>query len=231
MAGAFVVSTTEVLGANGGTTATPIDTSGANLLIVMIADYGAGSGGTLSDSKSNMWNALTVQMETSNSTRGRLYYAENAVVDSAQTFTYTGTGIYAAIGVMAFSGALTSSAFDQQNGDNTDPDPAGTTMATGSVTPSEDGEILVAGISLEIGPNTISVDSSFTGLIQVNHGVNNEGLGMSYLIQTTAGAVDPTFSWSTNSQSAAVIATFKISTSPPPPAGAGVFRSAIIGSA
>ncbi len=78
-------------GVNGGdTTGTPIDTTGANLLIFGVS-YLDGSAPTISDSKSNTWTALTATLP---STSGdiRIYYAKNPTVGAGHTFSATGTG-------------------------------------------------------------------------------------------------------------------------------------------
>jgi hypothetical protein len=150
-----------------------------------------------------MWFGLTLQANSS--IQCKIYYAKNATVGSGHTFTFDGTAVYPSIGIMAFSGSDTTSPFDQENGAEN----AGTTsLQTGSVTPSTNAQILVAALGFNTA-NTISVNSSFTGLIQQNFTGGVEGMAMAYLIQTTAGAVNPTFSWSSSSAAAAAIATFK----------------------
>ncbi len=226
MAGVFVISTSQdINGAGVGGTTTAIDTSTADILIFGGASYGPGSGETLSDFLSNMWSGLTQQTDTFNIT-GRQYYAKNAIVGGSETFTFTGTGIYPSCCVMALSGSDLSDPFDQENGATTN----GTSLATGSVTPSTDNQILIAFLAFDTA-GTISVDGGFTGLIQTNASGSNEGSAMAYLIQTTATAANPTFTSSGSSgHMAATIATFKTATSPPPPAGGGtILQSSIIG--
>ena len=109
--------------------------------------------------------------------------------------------------VAAFSGAAAASALDQQNGAVG----TGTSLATGSVTPSEDNELVVSGVSIADGSSgTYAVDSGLTITDQILASAGNfEGGGLAYIIQTSAGAVNPTWSWTGSVNSAAVIATFK----------------------
>ncbi len=86
----------------------------------------------------------------------------------------------------------------------------GTTLQPGSVTPSENNELIVTGLGF-YPSGVLSVNSSFTISDQVNYVSSAAmGLGAAYLVQGTAGAVNPTWTDSTTATSlAAVIATFK----------------------
>lgn len=215
MAGALVVSTSQdINGSGSGGTTTGINTTGADLLVAMIASYAPGGSGTLSDlvgGNSNTWVPLTAQ--TGAIVKGQFFYAKNATVGSGHTFTFTGSGVYPSISVMAFSGSDLTAPFDQENGANT----AGSSIATGNVTPSTNNQIIVAASGFNQPGVTMSIDSGFTGLVQTTASGSVEGNAMAYLIQTTAGSVNPTLTPSSVSSLSAVIATFKTATSPPPP--------------
>lgn len=194
-------------------TTAAIDTTGASLLVVCVNDYTVNAS-TLSDSKGNTWTGLTAKMSTT--AESKLYYCKNPTVGTGHTFTAAGTSIYATINVAAFSGAHLTAPFDQQNGATT---AGATSLATGSITPSENNELIIAGISNVSAAR--SIDAGFTIANQVNYAAGfHYGGAIAYLIQTTAGAVNPSWSWTGSGEAAAVIASFKV-----PAAGGGGFQS------
>lgn len=205
MAIAYVTGVTANLGVNGGTTSS-VDSTGGNLIVVAVASYDLSSAPTVSDSKGNTYSALTAQ-SSAGSHRIQLFYAANATVGSGHTFTVTGSTSYSSISVNVFSGAKTTSPFDQQNGASG----GSTSLATGSVTPTEDNEVVVAGIALDSAPSSLTINSSFsTPAVAYFAGGSAYGVGSAYKIQTTAAAVNPTWSWTVSSGQAAAIATFKV---------------------
>lgn len=211
MSYALVASVSAAPGINGGTTGS-IDTTGADLLIVVIAEFDGGTHTAPSDSKGNTWLELTTQADRG--AQSTVFYAVNPTVGSGHTFTYAEASTYPAISAMAFSGANTSSPFDVENGATA---ASGTSIQPGSVTPNEDDELLVSGVCADSGNDTgMGIDSSF--LLELSDpygGGNNMGGYAAYKIQTTAGAENPTWSWTGgNLESTAVIATFKAAAAP-----------------
>lgn len=205
MAIAYVAGITANLGANGGTTSS-VDSTGGNLVVVAVSSYDLTSAPTVSDSKGNTYNALTARVYAG-SHRVQLFYAENATVGSGHTFTVTGSTSYASISVNVFSGAKSSGAFDQQNGAAGANSPA----STGSVTPTEDNEVVVAGIALDSAPSGLSINGGFsTPAVAYFAGGSAYGVGSAYLIQTTATAANPAWSWTGGSQEPTAIATFRV---------------------
>lgn len=186
----------------GSSTTSAVDTTGANLIILALA----GQSFSVSDNKSNTWTALTSRSNGAGNTTGRLYYCENPTVGSGHTFSTGQT--YNAVGMVAFSGADTSP-FDQQN---TNTNGTGTPLTTGSVTPGVNGELLIAGLALGGTTLTPAIDSSYTlqGSVNATPGVTY-GVGVAYLVQTTAAASNPSWSWAGGSTNCvAEIATFKV---------------------
>jgi hypothetical protein len=215
MAYALVTHLEAVPGANGGTSAAA-DTTGADLLVIHVASFAAASG--VSDSKGNTWTALT---EHSVGSRfSRFWYAKNATVGTGHTFTVSGTGIYPHLAVAAFSGSNTTAPADQQNGATGS---GVTSLATGSVTPAEDNELVVAGLC-GFDPVTPTINSSFTATdTEPSAGGSNMTGGLAYKVQTTATAVNPTWSWNASDSAAVSIASFKAGggdTTPPTLSGA-----------
>lgn len=198
-----VASLVEGTTSNGGTTSA-IDTSGCDILFVAVSSYQGATAPTLSDSKSNSWTGLTLQ-EVSGNNRIRLFYCVAPSVGSGHTFTLTGTACYGSVAVAGFSGGKQTSPFDVEAGTNT----VGTSITPGSVTPSEDNEIVISAITTN-GGNNPSIDGGFTrvGYVDVSGG-NYFGVAIGFLVQTSAAAANPTWSWSGSNTCAGTNATFK----------------------
>lgn len=205
---------------NNVTTPTMIS-SNATLLVACVASNQ--TDGTLSDSKSNTWTALTLR--EANGVRSRIYYVLNPATDGAHTFTYSTTGGMPSIIVNAYTGTVLTSAFDVENGATA----TGTTIQPGSVTPSVNDALLVSCLTAEAATTT-SVNSgfnwsTFSHADGVNFVADQHMLGaISYRIQTTAAAVNPTYTVGTSTDVAATIAVFKPETGQaqgwPPKSGA-----------
>lgn len=183
-----------------------INTTGANLLVVVLSDFDDGTT-TLQDSRTNTWTGLTAR-RAADGTRVRIYYVASPSVGAAHTFTATKdtNQTFPGLCVAAFSGGHTAP-FDQQNGGTT---AGATTLQTGSVTPSENNELLIAGISFfSSDPATINSAFNIANALDVDDfGGGSMGCALAYQIQTTATARNPTWTILT-SAAAAAIATFK----------------------
>jgi hypothetical protein len=196
-------------GTASGVTTDAADTTGADL-IVLAAAYYPGSSITISDSKSNTWTALTLYGGTT--AKVRLYYCSAPSAGSSHTFTASGTAIYSALGYVAVSGA---GAYHSENGATGS---SGTSVQPGSVTPPEDGCLVVTAIGMDAGnapggeaaTDSIACNSGFTatGLRYISGA--SEAIGIARLIQTTAAAINPTWSWASQVNNiAAAIAVFR----------------------
>ncbi len=183
MAYAIVASVKATPGENGGATA-GIDTTGADFLVMVVSIFNQTALlANISDSKGNDWEELT------NYHAGlcdvRIFYVINPTVGSGHTFTFTQSGTFPFIAAAAFSGANTSTPFDQETG------AAGGTP--GSITPSEDNELLIT-TEGDLTGLTPSVDGGFTlAEVQAFGSGVNVGGALAYLIQTTATAANPTW--------------------------------------
>jgi len=198
------------LGANGGTTGA-IDTTGADFLVVIVHSYSDSFPG-VSDSNSNSWTPRTKYQSTTY--QGvQISYCRGGTVGSGHTFTVAGTGTYPTVSVLAWSGSA-ATPYDQENGN---PGAAGAqTIAAGSVTPSEDNELVIAGLA------TLSAVTSpgIAGYTIEDSQVATPVTGVSaYQIQTTKTATNPTFTWTTASNCSAVVATFKMAAATGPAEG------------
>lgn len=212
MSYSFVNSTSKA--ASNGTadlTTDNIDTTGANFLAFIVAHY-QNPVTSVVDSFSNTWHARTVY--TNGNLRIVIYYAENATCGANHNVTVSGGGslnYYPAVVFMAFSGGPTSGAYDVENGGS-----GSSPLNTGSVTPSQANSLVIAAFDADTG-SAISIDSGFTATT-VNSGGSNEACGGAYLIQTSASAVNPAWTW-TGGVGVAAVAVFK----PAGGGGGGVF--------
>ena len=203
MAIAAVVTQSGVFGVAGGTTSA-IDTTGSSGIVGGIW-WNNGVGNLVlanfTDSKSNTWTKLTEQFQPGPNISAVLYYCANPTVGTSHTFSTTSH--FVGIGVLALSGTNTSSFFDLQNGTSAG---SGGNIQPGSITPSQNGEVVVSAFGSFNGTSP----SMPTGYTQVaaNTTSTAEAGGMGYKIQTTAAAENPTWN-STGSNQAVVIASFK----------------------
>lgn len=189
---------------SGGTafTTSSIDTTGANLIIVLIGDHSPNNS-ALTDSNSNTWTLLTAKNVEE---RCVLAYCSSPTVGSGHTFTLTPPGAvtYASMEVQAWSGAASSTPFDIENG------AVGlgtTTQQPGSVTPNQANSLVVTGITNDNG-GSITINGGFTISDSSLKSVFDSTSVMAYLVQTTATAANPTWTLPSSNPSA-VIAVFK----------------------
>lgn len=185
-----------------GCTTGSVDTTGANLLVVgMSQENGPGNAATLTDSKSNTWTHGTWRNATSNDPSGRLSYCVPSSVGSGHTFTLSGGG-FSSVWVAAFSGAAASPFLQESAGSNG----TGITRQPGSLTPSEDNCVLVTFVAGFMSA-ALSINSSFSITNSATFVSGSYAGGLAYLIQTTAGAANPTWSWATNTAGSTSVAT------------------------
>jgi len=216
------------VGAGGSATTVTtgtVDTSGADCLIAVVSRYEDEVGGTLTDSKSNTWTPVSLLPEFT--VRCSIWYsAGSPTVGSGHTFTYAGTDVYASVAVMAFAG-VHATPLDQEEAEAVG---AVTTIGTGSITPTEDNELVVSGLAC-IDDGTYAVDESMTIAYQTPYDSGQHfGLAAAYKIQTTAAAIAPDWSWTDTVDAAACVASFKAAAEGGGGGGAGsIFGSGVFG--
>jgi hypothetical protein len=199
MAIALIVGGIKGGGANGATT-DAANTSGANLIVLCAHEYQIGTT-TISDSASNTWTALTAQ---GSGNQSRLYYCLNPTTSGTHTFTLSRTGSYSCLGYIAVSGVAS------YHSENIASQGAAATFQPGSVTPGADGSLIVAGITTS-GTSAHTIDGGYTAYQLPFSSGNYMGCGIAYLIQTTAAATNPTWTFG-YSPAAGPIAVFSPST-------------------
>ena len=130
----------------GGTSA-PIDTTGANLIVIWTSCYGEAP--TIGDNKGNAYLSLT--QSVFGSFLGQFFYSLNPIVGSGHTFSCTATGeIYPSWIVYAFDNTKSY----QMEGIGSAP--SGMPVACTSVSPSGDGALIVTGIATYNSPLGLS---------------------------------------------------------------------------
>jgi len=197
---------------NNPTTTPAIDTTGSDLLIAGVTFFATASGAgcstpnVFSDSKSNTWStAKTVQNNGTADGEFDLFYVHAPTVGSGHTFTYN-KECFSSIYILAFSGSVLSPLDVTNSGSNASNE---TSQASGSITPTQSGDLIISGV---LGPSsTAAVDSSITQADPFHAAVSaqNYGTGLGYFAQSTAAPINPTWTWTTPSSAAALVASFK----------------------
>lgn len=201
----LIVSTTAFGRITDPTPTSPVNTTGANLLVVVVANYNKlPCTDAISDNKANAWTCAGSTNSTSGHAAG-IWYSSNPVVGTGHTISYTGS--YTVLDFMAFGGANTSSPLDQikcnQNPNNI------SSLTIDTLTPSANNSVFVSN-SGTLSTGVHSIDSSFVLTSQnAFPGSNYMGSGAGYLVQTTAGAVSPKWSITVQSGMGACAAIFK----------------------
>lgn len=204
-------------GSGGAGTTSAIDTTGSTLL-VLAAGYIVSSTNTaplptVSDSKSNIWQVVNMSAPGAGAGQLALFAAINPTVGSGHTFSCT-VG-FSSVAVAAFSGTHATFPTGSSRGASST---TNTSLATGSLTPPINNTLLIAALAYR-DTTTVSISGGFTIAEQQPFASGSaNGVVLAYLIQTSAAAANPSFSW-TNSSSAdgAVLAVFQ----PPVSGGSG----------
>lgn len=185
-------------------TAPAIDSTGANLLLAPMALAAAAYTST-SDSKSNPYTNTTRYGGTSPYHTYQTYCAEADIVAVGGSHTATNALGYQRIGLLAVAGAA-ALPFDQESGGDA---ASSTSIQPGSITPSEDGCLLVSTVTC-VGGGVITPPAGWTVV-----GNNTNYAAIAYLIQGTAAAVNPTWSAASSSHMSSSMTVWK------PAAGGG----------
>jgi len=187
MAITHITTVSAAPGANGGSTSA-IDTTGATCLVVSVAYYPAlGGTPTVADSKGNTYLPLTLRA-SGGEIAHQLFYSLGGTVGAGHTFTVSGPSIYPAFVASAFAGV---GSFESQSGATAT---SGTALATGSLTPTTNGALVVSGEGGQ-SATTPSMTGFTLTAIGFTGGANMQGAA-AWQIQTTAAAINPTWGFS-----------------------------------
>ena len=173
-----------------------LDTTGADCLVVFVQYYGPSwTAPTITDSLGNTWTALTRRTATNAGIRG--FYCLAPSVGASQTFTFTRTDSYPSISVLAFSGVTS------YQGENGATGSAATSLATGSITPDENGCLLVAADTYD---GTSTETATFANLQTQPYTAGFAlGAASAFLLQGAAASASCTFSGSSVGRAAAIL--------------------------
>lgn len=210
MAWTHVFATGEALGTNGGTSSS-FDSTGADTLFLVFGAIDADPN-SISDSKGNTWTLVVDHDNGGSGFKTYLYRSDTpATVGSGHTVTITNTTAFIAFSLEGMAGGKTTGIVDQTNsGEGI----FGSSVQPGSITPSEDNTVVITGCTTTNDGSISSIDGGFTLSNSVAPGGTNVTSGVSYLIQTSAAAANPTWTLSgTVTRENAVIASFKAAAS------------------
>lgn len=207
---ALVASVQAVSSGGVNVTSSAINTTGSSGLVVVVSDFQAALPSAISDSKSNAWTRI--DLSNSDGPRINLFYCTvPCSVGTGHTFsTTTGTTAFPVLIAYAFSGTNTTTFFDSVS-NTAITGAAATSLQAGSATCSQNNCLYVAGLSTFITATTpVTINQSFvTPIGTPGAGGQNLGGFASYLVQGTAAALNPTWSWTNSDEAAVVIAAFR----------------------
>lgn len=205
-----------ITSAAGGGLIPPVNTTGADFIVCVLAANGTTAANGITDNYANTWTRAT---SCNDGTSGAaIYYCFNPTVGIGHRFSPTDpNATYEGLSVAAFSG-IGAGSLDQVN--NNVSATSVSSIQPGSITPTNSGELLIAGLGINSSSITATVDSGFTmAAVAAGSGILTSYLA--FLEQGSAAAVDPTFTKSASSSgNYAVIASFipgVVPTPPPPP--------------
>lgn len=192
-----------------GNTST-IDTSSADFLLGFTANWP--SLGIIRDQVGspacaqpcNTWTQLT--QTSSGGNTAKFFYVANPTKGTGHFFNTDGA--FPGVSIVAYSGVKLSSPADQ----SAQTTATSTTGQAGSITPSENCELVAAGVG--IGSNGVSASSIDGGFSIATSIAANSNLGSAIadLIQTSAAAANPTWTMSGSTLMNLHIASFKAET-------------------
>lgn len=182
----------------------PINTTGANLIIVAALEYNSLSL-VLTDSALNTWTLAASKTDVAR--RSYLYYCFNPTTSIVHTFTWhDGVNVtFPALFIQAWSDANTSPL--DQNTTGSTGSATSLTCPTG-ITPTQTNELIVSCVSSTV-TGAFSINGGFTISDTSFGNTNSVDGGMAYLIETAIAAQNPTWSWTGASDATTVLASFK----------------------
>ncbi len=189
-------------------TSPPFDCLDADLIVVVRTSYMSGGTGTnIIDSESNSYTQSTDH--NGSGAAIQIMYKVAPVTSATQTFTSSASGDFYGtmhIFVIKCSGGCS---FESQSGSNSG---SATSIQPGSLTPSVDDCLIVAGLNNYVTTvDDAAISSPFS--LDTHHawgdGFFSVAGAMGHYIQPVAGAVNPTFSWSETQQAGSAMLVFK----------------------
>ncbi len=201
----LVAKVSATSGANSVTTGT-ITTSTA---VLLVAHCGAFNGvPVISDSKSNMWTALADISDTG--LHSAVAYVEAPVVGTLHTFTCTASTGGPVIHVFAFTVDTGTIVYDSQTVADHNPS-AVSLQVSSAITPSAANSVLVSGITLWQHVSSLAINESYTPSDGdwIDADADSVTDAAAYLIQTSATASQPNWTWTGTAIAVTRLAAFK----------------------
>lgn len=193
---------------SNGFTSKSYDTSGADTIYISVTT--ADGTGSLSDNKGNTWSPKTQRADSFSDRFTQVFIAKNATVGTGHTFTFSGTGNFPSILMLAYSGGNLTEPYETENfGANG----FNASANAGSVTPAENGALIISTLQVD-DPTGIAVDSGLT----IQESITDTSFGhepqtVATLVQGTAGAINVGWTWTNSSRNTALVTVLK------PPSG------------
>lgn len=197
---------------SSGSPTTSVDTTGANFIVGGVGTASGGGSVNFTDNKSNTFTQISQQSDANVPLTQAMSWCAAPTVGSGHTFS--NALFYECVQAIAFSG-MHATPYDQSNGSVSGA--AVTSFAAGSITPTVDGCLIVAHIAfgVNVDVSTVVVPSGFT-LELDNTALTGVVEGaIAWMVQTTAAAINPSWSWTTADRAAATVASFKPSVAAP----------------
>lgn len=194
-------------------TTSAINTTNADEIVIVVS-YLSSRLYNPTDNKSNSWTKVA-QKESASPTDVAIAIFlcdKPCIVGTNHTFSAgqsLGLNNYPAVVVLAVSGSKTTSPFDQVSA-GTQNIIASTTIQPGTLTPNESGELVITGLTTHTNAGTASINSSYSITNQVGPTANSFGSALGYIIQTSASATNPTWTYSSTLFSAAIAISLKV---------------------
>jgi len=198
---ALVGTLTAAPGKDGGRTP-PLDTTGADLIVVHVAMDARQPPPVLSDSEMNTWIPLAALDGTI--TGHRTWYAKHAMVSAVHTFDVIGTQSTPGVIVHAFRGSDGKAPLQLVTGSST---AMGTSLASNPVTPALNGALVLAWFSA-FHPGGGSVSGGLITTVRPVIETVAVAAATGYVIQTDAAPIAPVWEWPVPQQAQAGIAVF-----------------------
>ena len=196
----------------------------AGSLIVAAASWGAGGTLTCSDTRGNTYTTVTTQYDSTKSqSLGICYAADITGGANTVTATFGEGGAFRRLLVHEYSGIAAVSPVDVSSMNNTNGSTAANAITSGIATTTVPGDLIFGAVMDDNGTNNITAGTGFTQ----RNSVNNKDLATQDMLQTTAGPVASTQTFSAANRYLAHMVAFKPAHTTPP--GPDVTAPAISG--
>lgn len=201
----FLNSATAGSVGGGSVTTSAVDTTGATGIVLAITQTTGTT--TPADSKGNTWTSVSSQ--TSSFIRAQLFYCVlPCSVGAGHTFSSNGgAATFSSITVLSFTGTSASTFYDSHQSSAAG---GATSGQPGAVTCSLNNCLYVTAIGFDGASGTPTINLGFNTAVGTPFlAANHYGTFMSYFIQTTATALNPTWSYSSVASAAILSAAFR----------------------